>query len=762
MTESRTDKLRNTPFALAMALLVPLLGVAATQVEALKDYFYFLAEYTNRDIGARLIFQFLLVVLLYLLFASLYFNLVFRSPLRLSVNAKIILWIDLFARLVITLTPTILLMYLFFTAASEIGNWVTWLAVCVLIMSTSIQIMVALARYPFRSAKLETFFARIELQVVPLVYWLSLSLMPAAIATVILLYTWLWLDVLGAASYIGGLGVIFLFLVFLLIGQRIIVANKKRLRSISGWLILLFVINIGAHLGTAPPNFRHQISQVPPVATTAPYLSQAFKQWVLEKPGFQQAVAAKKQYPIFIVAAQGGGQYAAYHSALFLARLYDRCPRLKDHVFAVSAVSGGSLGAAVFAELLRTSDIANTCEVKRDGEGPLERSVRRFFSYDFVTPVLASGLFFDIPAFLIPQLRIRPDRAATLELAFEQAWQRTVQLEGQVGLARNFYGRWSASGPAPALLLNATSSNYGLPIVISELDMIPGGPVNLRTLLLKNYAYQFDVLPGDAGKALRRALIESTVSSEYTRPKYFTILGYAPDLQMNLSTAVTLSARFPYVTPPGVLSRNREGAFYDATLNETGAIQLIDGGFSDNSGIATAIEIVQQLQESDFTKELVKDIAFHLISFGHSKLAFNGTGTRDAQSELLAPLATFEAVRQSRRLQPRDALSAGFKRVHAVELFDHAFQAPLTWTLSERVRKQIEFRSGGETEPTLCCSLNLPPLFAALDIDLVLDLGPQGIELLNLGVVKRIAPNKDRFDDIIHVVIDSKIRPSGN
>ena len=45
--------------------------------------------------------------------------------------------------------------------------------------------------------------------------------------------------------------------------------------------------------------------------------------------------------------------YAAYHPALSLARLTDQCPEFAHHLFGISSVSGGSLGAAVFAELLR-------------------------------------------------------------------------------------------------------------------------------------------------------------------------------------------------------------------------------------------------------------------------------------------------------------------------------------------------------------------------------------------------------------------------
>ena len=141
---------------------------------------------------------------------------------------------------------------------------------------------------------------------------------------------------------------------------------------------------------------------------------------------------------------------------------------------------------------------------------------------------------------------------------------------------------------------------------------------------------------------------------------------------MRLSTAATLSARFPYGTPPGVLYA-QEAKASDDTLRQTGALQLIDGGFWDNSGITTADAIVSRLRKL----EGGKNVAFHRISFGHARSALQKSGTRDAQGELVAPIATFEAVRQARRAPAanRDQV----EEVHLIELFDHAFQAPLTW-----------------------------------------------------------------------------------
>ena len=99
----------------------------------------------------------------------------------------------------------------------------------------------------------------------------------------------------------------------------------------------------------------------------------------------------------------------------------------------------------------------------------------KFFSSDFITPVVASGLLFDFPGLLVPQLRLAPDRAVTLENAFERAWDRSVESKGSGGLDKSFYGRWSPKGNAPALFFNTTSSNYGVPVVISELFLAEPG-----------------------------------------------------------------------------------------------------------------------------------------------------------------------------------------------------------------------------------------------------------------------------------------------
>jgi hypothetical protein len=73
-------------------------------------------------------------------------------------------------------------------------------------------------------------------------------------------------------------------------------------------------------------------------------------------------------------------------------------------------------------------------------------------------------------------------------------------------------------------------------------------------------------------------------------PGAYDLFGtHSCDIGLRASTASLLAARFPYVTPSGVIRSCADGAFDD---------QVIDGGYSENTGIDTANAIVQQLMPS--------------------------------------------------------------------------------------------------------------------------------------------------------------------
>jgi hypothetical protein len=64
---------------------------------------------------------------------------------------------------------------------------------------------------------------------------------------------------------------------------------------------------------------------------------------------------------------------------------------------------------------------------------PLETTVKRFFDFDFLTPLVTSMFLFDIPSMLIPAIRLGPDLGSALQPSFEAAWPRRPVLAASKG-----------------------------------------------------------------------------------------------------------------------------------------------------------------------------------------------------------------------------------------------------------------------------------------------------------------------------------------
>ncbi|MEL6280116.1 MAG: hypothetical protein AAFR28_14730, partial [Pseudomonadota bacterium] len=68
-------------------------------------------------------------------------------------------------------------------------------------------------------------------------------------------------------------------------------------------------------------------------------LDETFAAWLNSRADLKFYQDRNQPYPVYIVAAQGGGLYAAYQTSVFLARMQDACPNFAQHVFGVSGVS---------------------------------------------------------------------------------------------------------------------------------------------------------------------------------------------------------------------------------------------------------------------------------------------------------------------------------------------------------------------------------------------------------------------------------------
>ena len=150
--------------------------------------------------------------------------------------------------------------------------------------------------------------------------------------------------------------------------------------------------------------------------------SETFAAWLKSRPDRDRY----DRYPVFMVSAEGGGIRAAYWTALVLATLQERTPDFAAHVFSISGVSGGSLGAGLFGALMSLSTVP-VCNVpEMDG---LPACIDAFLAQDFFTPILAALLTGDLPQRFMPWPMERLDRARALERAWTSAWDQTISGE---------------------------------------------------------------------------------------------------------------------------------------------------------------------------------------------------------------------------------------------------------------------------------------------------------------------------------------------
>lgn len=553
----------------------------------------------------------------------------------------------------------------------------------------------------------------------------------------------IWRPVDGA-TFLGLFPVFFLVSAVTLVIVARIFARESSPMAIISIAISVMVVMHGLDFLFPTREFRYR-TEIPPSlnaksgltarevenARGTMALRQAFLAWLqVRRPAIEAYKKKGKTYPVLVVAAQGGGIYAGYHSALSLARLYDSCPEIVDHMFVLSGVSGGALGSAVFAELVRSvpealrtkpGEASEGCN-PRPGAPKLEEKVKAFFTADFLTPVVDSALLFDIPSLLVPWLRFGLDRAYALEYAFEDAWakmakeKRAPKATRQTppyGLEADFYGRWKPDGPAPALFLGTTGVNSGAPVLVSQIKWGQGQSLSVRRV------------PVAAGREeeLEELLRRANAQSERTGSSVIAnILDFRPDLQMAMSTAVALSARFPYVTPPANIKRSpkieRPSGFY----NGIDVLELLDGAYFDNSGGSVAIDLLEDLErylrprrwdgtEYDAFKEFAADLRFHLVRFTDRPSQRKAAASTDQHFELLTPLVAFNSVRSARGAQLRGVRDLKLTRETFFYLSDPWFTPSLSWLLSQDTKAKIELRSKGEAKANdeVCCLMKRPP-----------------------------------------------------
>jgi len=168
-------------------------------------------------------------------------------------------------------------------------------------------------------------------------------------------------------------------------------------------------------------------------------------------------------------------------------------------------------------------------------------------------------------------------------------------------------------------------------------------------------------------------------------------------LPIPLSTAAFISARFPWVSPAATVK------ITNPCFGKGETIRLVDGGYIDNSGVETALGLIERIRaavENAQRKDpSVPKVSVHLVS-----LTGGDFPTRSSYSfnDVLEPIRALMSGREARayvalnRAQanlgnPKDSAAVSFDRTDLRSTF---YRLPLGWSLSPKTRSIIAHESG--------------------------------------------------------------------
>jgi hypothetical protein len=429
-----------------------------------------------------------------------------------------------------------------------------------------------------------------------------------------------------------------------------------------------------------------------------------FDSWLEERGKGRSAHGAfgGKPYPVFIMALEGGGIYAAAAAAHLLSTLQDRCPSFAEHVFAISAVSGGALGASVFGALTGgplVRDDGACAKIASARTEPLAQRAGAIVGADHLSGPLAFLIpdimrKFDFGLFdwlgdralrlgaLVERLgsaggRIAClrdaetyDRSRALERSFAASFaQRALPPAagascggGGAGLAAPYTDYARPEKAAPALLLNTTWVERGFRVAFAPFHMQTGAAdakVGDGTL------YAFD----DLGR--------------WKQP-------------ISLIRAAVASARFPGIMPAATID-------YVPAAGQTRRWNFVDGGYADASGATTAYELFEALERhiGSGTRSLPMPVDLRLVLLTDAETEFlkdriDGSGFSDTLVISNAVLNVRALLAQRAVTRALNSVPAryGDDRIKVLRLVHPTLPLPLGFRISERAEEIVQFILG--------------------------------------------------------------------
>ena len=388
-------------------------------------------------------------------------------------------------------------------------------------------------------------------------------------------------------------------------------------------------------------------------------LTEAYEQWRAAQKG-----GADGRKTMILIAVQGGASRAGYWTAVALSSLREAAKAkgvdIDPHIFALSSVSGGSVGAVGYAAMLKSAPDAPDFKLR----------LLRFAGENVLGGAMTGMLFTDLLQRFLP-VTFLPDRAETLERSWEEAWASLDPEAPSAALMRE-----------PFLNLAPKRGEPWRPILIVQGASENGG----RRFLTSGVKFACDEIDAD---------------------DFLDSVGH----DVAASTAILNGARFPWVSPGGTFSGVRCGT----SVKETD--HILDGGYFDNAGAETLREMVRALRairakagESD-----PLDIVFMLIGYRNPDASKPTPAL--AVNDVFAPLfGLFGSMSAHEAHLAREMKLVGQPKLERADpyvsrmdggAFDYAaialckgkieaggglkdYEPPMDWTLSGEAKRYIE------------------------------------------------------------------------
>jgi hypothetical protein len=388
---------------------------------------------------------------------------------------------------------------------------------------------------------------------------------------------------------------------------------------------------------------------------------------------------------MILIAVQGGASRAGYWTAVALSSLQEAAKAkgvdIDPHIFALSSVSGGSVGAVGYVAMLKTARDAPDFKLR----------LLRFAGENVLGGAVTGMLFPDLLQRFLP-VTFLPDRAETLERSWEDAWASIDREAQSAALMRE-----------PFLNLAPKVGEPWRPLLIVQGASENGG----RRFLTSGVKFACDEIDAD---------------------DFLDSVGH----DVAASTAILNGARFPWISPGGTFSAAHCGAVDKQTDH------ILDGGYFDGAGAETLRETVRALHairaQAGETDPL--DIVFVLIGY-HDPDASKPTPAL-AVNDVFAPLfGLFASMSAHESLLAREMKLVGQSKIEAADPYvsrltgEHLYAAlvlckgpivaggqdydpPMDWTLSGEAKRYIE-NSVIATEPACNAAENAKAISAVVD-----------------------------------------------